>query len=187
MLSTNPRFFQFRGARGALKWKQLWQTGGAQGLCHNLVLCSAISRWEGSYYCCALMQRDPPSVGLSFHCLLPVLNRRAEFRCRTQLQRVACIVLKLRKIHSASRAEQLQVTTDICVSECLWPHSCFCFSSRSWWAFWRQRSCICVCAEFEEVCILWIRNWQAVTWNDQKRVLLCLILVSLVVLLLCWH
>lgn len=58
-------------------------------------------------------------MGLCFHCLLPVFNRRAEFRCRTQLQRVACIVLKLRKIHAASRAEQLQVTTDICVSECL--------------------------------------------------------------------
>lgn len=49
-----------------------------------------------------------------------MLNRRTGYlSAGPHLQRVPCVVLKLRKIHTASRAEQLHVKTDSCVSKCL--------------------------------------------------------------------
>lgn len=49
-----------------------------------------------------------------------MLNRRTGYLgAGPHLQRVPCVVLKLRKIHTASRAEQLHVKTDSCVSKCL--------------------------------------------------------------------
>lgn len=179
--STEPGFFQFRGACGALKWVQLWQTGGAQGLFQITLFCVLwVSRWEGSYHCCAVILRDLWSVGLSLHCLLPMLNRRTEFGCRTQLQRVPCVVLKLRKIHAASRAEQLHVKTDICVSKCLSGLTPGFVSPAEVDEHFKARDLAFVFVLSLRKSILWIRIWQAVTWNHQKRVLLCLILVSLV-------
>lgn len=35
LCSAEPGLFQVMGACGALKCVQLWQTGGAQGLCTN--------------------------------------------------------------------------------------------------------------------------------------------------------
>ena len=55
LCSAEPGLSQFMGACGALKCMQLWQTGGAQGLCtNNLVLCPTNLKAEGKLLllCC---------------------------------------------------------------------------------------------------------------------------------------
>lgn len=86
---------------------------------NNLVLCSASLKVRGKLLlpCC-----DPErSVTIGTFFTLPVACVEQESRIwvQDQLQRVPCVVLKLRKFHPPRRAEQLQVQTDSCVRKCL--------------------------------------------------------------------
>lgn len=58
LFSTDPEFLQFRGACGALKWVQLWQTGGAQGLCQITLFCVLQVSGEREVITAVLWSRD---------------------------------------------------------------------------------------------------------------------------------